>query len=125
MVNRTCSHPECFPQANDMNGQPQQDIPLPPPFNPAQMLATQNELLRQLIEIQRQEQQHHHQDDEGRLNEDQPNVASFPQFQGTNPPMFTKADEPLEADAWLRIIESKFALLVLPCPSERKVMFAV
>ena len=89
-------------------------------------MATQNELLRQLIELQRQQQQpRQNQVGEGRRDDDQPNVASFPQFQGTNPPMFTKADEPLEADAWLRTIESKFDLLVLPCPFERKVMFAV
>ena len=80
MVNGTRNHPEGFPQANSVNSQPQQDIPQPPPFNPAQMMATQNELLRQLIEIQRQQQQRHHQEEEGRRNEDQPNVASFPQF---------------------------------------------
>ena len=28
----------------------------------------------------------------------------------TQPPLFHKADEPLEADSWLRTIESKFTL---------------
>jgi hypothetical protein len=33
-------------------------------------------------------------------------------------------DEPLDADAWLRTIESKFALLSAPCSDENKVLFA-
>jgi hypothetical protein len=33
-------------------------------------------------------------------------------------------DEPLDADAWLRTIESKFALLLAPCSDENKVLFA-
>ena len=32
------------------------------------------------------------------------------QFLSTQPPLFHKADEPLEADSWLRTIESKFTL---------------
>ena len=31
-------------------------------------------------------------------------------FLGTHPPLFHKADEPLEADSWLKTIESKFTL---------------
>ena len=31
-------------------------------------------------------------------------------FLGTQPPLFHKADEPLEADSWLKTIESKFTL---------------
>jgi hypothetical protein len=40
------------------------------------------------------------------------------------PPTFTKAEEPLEADAWVRAIEAKFSTFVLPCSEERKANFA-
>jgi hypothetical protein len=37
--------------------------------------------------------------------------------------LFHKADEPLDADAWLRTIESKFALLSAPCSDANKALF--
>jgi hypothetical protein len=40
------------------------------------------------------------------------------------PPLFHKVDEPLDANAWLRTIESKFALLFAPCSDENKALFA-
>jgi hypothetical protein len=40
------------------------------------------------------------------------------------PPTFTKAEEPLDADAWVRAIEAKFSAFVLPCFEERKASFA-
>ena len=39
-----------------------------------------------------------------------PPVPRYEEFLGTQPPLFHKADEPLEADSWLRTIESKFTL---------------
>jgi hypothetical protein len=50
--------------------------------------------------------------------------ASYQDFLSTQPPLFHKADEPLDADAWLRTIKSKFALLPVPCFDENKVLFA-
>jgi hypothetical protein len=50
--------------------------------------------------------------------------ASYQDFLSTQPPLFHKADEPLDADAWLRTIESKFALLSAPCSDENKALFA-
>jgi hypothetical protein len=38
--------------------------------------------------------------------------------------VFHKADEPLDADAWLRTIESKFALLIASYLDENKALFA-
>jgi hypothetical protein len=55
---------------------------------------------------------------------DEPPSASYQDFLSTQPPLFHKADEPLDADAWLRTIESKFALLSAPCSDENKVLFA-
>jgi hypothetical protein len=40
------------------------------------------------------------------------------------PPLFNKTEEPLDADAWLCTIESKFALLSVPCPEANKTLFA-
>jgi hypothetical protein len=64
---------------------------------------------------------HFHQQHRAR---DEPPSASYQDFLSTQPPLFYKADEPLDADAWLRTIESKFALLSAPCSDENKVLFA-
>jgi hypothetical protein len=40
------------------------------------------------------------------------------------PPTFTKAEEPLDADAWVRAIEAKFSAFVLQCSEEHKARFA-
>jgi hypothetical protein len=81
--------------------------PLPPsplpPVSIEQLLATQNELMRVLMEnlMHRGVRQPHH----------QPVMDSYTSFLATHPPLFTEASDPLEADNWLRIIESKFGLL--------------
>jgi hypothetical protein len=40
------------------------------------------------------------------------------------PPTFEEAKEPLAADAWIKAIEAKFSVFVLPCSVERKASFA-
>jgi hypothetical protein len=42
------------------------------------------------------------------LGRGEPLSATYQDFLSTQPPLFHKADEPLDADAWLRTIESKF-----------------
>jgi hypothetical protein len=37
--------------------------------------------------------------------------SSYQEFLGTHPPMFTQAEEPLQADEWLNTIEQKLRLL--------------
>ena len=61
----------------------------------------QTALLREIVQQGRvpRPEQHH-----------QPPIPGYEQFLGTQPPLFHKADEPLEADSWLRTIESKFTL---------------
>ncbi len=49
-------------------------------------------------------------------------MASYSDFAGTHPPIFSKAEDPLEADSWLRLMESKFELLT--CSEEQKTLFA-
>jgi hypothetical protein len=39
-------------------------------------------------------------------------------------PLINKTEEPLDADAWIRTIKSKFALLTLPCSEANKARLA-
>jgi hypothetical protein len=80
----------------------------------AQILVTQNELLRQLLHSQQQGGRRHH----------QPQSSDYQDFLGTQPPLFSPSDNPLKADAWIRTIESKFSLLTAPCSEANKVKFA-
>jgi hypothetical protein len=40
------------------------------------------------------------------------------------PPTFEEAKEPLAADVWIKAIEAKFSVFVVPCSVERKASFA-
>jgi hypothetical protein len=40
------------------------------------------------------------------------------------PPTLEEAKEPLAADAWIKAIEAKFSVFILPCSEERKASFA-
>jgi hypothetical protein len=51
-------------------------------------------------------------------------VANYQDFFSTQPPLFSKVEEPLDADAWLRTVESKFVLLTIPCADSSKAHFA-
>jgi hypothetical protein len=80
-----------------------------------EVVAAQTELLQHTV----QEQQSHHQQ-RGVHNAPQSQVAGYSDFFGTQPPLFNKTEEPLVADAWIHTIESKFALLALPCSEANK-----
>jgi hypothetical protein len=41
-----------------------------------------------------------------------------------NPPSFSRAEDPLEAEAWINAIEVKFSAFVMPCSEENKANFA-
>jgi hypothetical protein len=47
----------------------------------------------------------------GARNTPAPALTTYSNFAATHPPLFTEAGEPLEADHWLRVMESKFMLL--------------
>jgi hypothetical protein len=71
------------------------------------------DMMRQILHNQQQmNQQRNDQQDED------PRVATYAQFSALKPPLFHKAEEPLEADAWLRAIEAKLDVLTLPCSEE-------
>jgi hypothetical protein len=92
--------------------------PPPPPPNLAEVMARQTELLDMLV----QAQQHQFRPPQ-RGREEHPS-AGYQDFFSTQPPLFHKTEEPLDADAWLRTIESKFALLSVPCSEANKTLFA-
>jgi hypothetical protein len=92
--------------------------PPPPPRPPVgleQLLATQNDLIRRLIEndehsgAERQQLRHQERD------------SLYSDFLATHPPVFVDATDPLEADSWLRTTESKFGLL--HCTKYQKTMY--
>jgi hypothetical protein len=81
----------------------------PPPPSLAQAIASilesrdeQTELLRQLVANSTHG---------GNGARNAPAPTTYINFAATHPPLFTEAGEPLEADHWLRVMESKFGLL--------------
>jgi hypothetical protein len=48
----------------------------------------------------------------------------YQEFLSTQPPLFTKAEDPLDIDVWLSAVESKFPLLTGDCPNDAKTRFA-
>ena len=111
MVGSTHGSPSGFGAGGNDNPPPP-----PPPPGIAEVLAAQTEILRQLVQAQQHKRGGHH--------VHQPQEASYQDFLSTQPPLFTKADEPLDADALIRIIESKFSLLSVPCSEANKTRYA-
>lgn len=65
------------------------------------LLATQAQILQRLVANQ-----------DGRsTTRDQDQGASYSDFTATHPPLFSEAADPLEADHWLRTMESKSDLI--------------
>ena len=102
------------------------DPPPPPPMTPSEaFMAAQTEVLRQILQTQQQiaqrlQQPHQHGNDQAGANQ----VTKYEHFRAMRPPEFTKAEEPLEADAFIRALEAKFSVFVLPCSEENKAGFA-
>jgi hypothetical protein len=93
----------------------------PPPPSLAQAIASilesrdeQTELLRQLIANSTH-------GGNGARNAPAPASTTYNDSAATHPPLFTEAREPLEADHWLRVMESKFRLL--RCTEVQKTLF--
>jgi hypothetical protein len=84
------------------------------------LVAQQNEILRQLAQRQPPPQHYEGGDHHHRA----PAAATYQEFLSTQPPLFTRAEDPLDADVWLRVVESKFPLLNGECSDAAKVLFA-
>ena len=82
-------------------------------------MAQQNDILQQLLQCQPHPQQY------GGGRPQRPSAAAtYQEFLSTQPPLFTKAEDPLDADVWLRVVESKFPLLTRAFPDDMKTHFA-
>src|SRR5207247_2584168 len=101
--------------AAETSQQGAENNPPPSPQTLAEVLAQQAQILQLLVQNKMQQQQL--QERQG-----QPQTASYSDFAGTHAPTFTRAKDPLEADSWLRLMESKFELLT--CTETQKTLFA-
>jgi hypothetical protein len=112
----------CFQMAARQRRGQNEQVPLPPPLAPTvqELMAQQNEILRQLLQRQPHPQQHG-----GGQPQRPPVAATYQEFLSTQPPLFTKAEDPLDTDVWLHIVEYKFPLLTGDCPDDTKARFAV
>jgi hypothetical protein len=90
--------------------------PPPPPISLEQLLATQNELMRVLMEnlVQHEVRPPHR---HLRVK------TSYTNFLAMHPSTFAEVTDPLVVDNWLRMIESKFGLL--HCTEFQKTLFMV
>jgi hypothetical protein len=117
MVGATRGTPEGF-RPDQASGSQQ---PPPPPPNLAEIMARQTELLNLLVQAQQNQPR---QQSRGGRDDLNAQVAGYQDFFSTQPPFFSKAEEPLDADSWLHVIELKFALLTIPCADSSKAHFA-
>src|SRR6266542_3950768 len=102
-------------RAAESSQQGVENNPPPPPQTLAEVVAQQTQILQMLAQNQMHQQQ-----PQGRHG--QPQTASYGDFAGTHPPIFAKAEDPLEADSWIRLMESKFELIT--CTEAQKTLFA-
>jgi hypothetical protein len=73
-------------------------------------MATQTEVLRQILQTQQQIAQQMNRGPPHGANHEGPNqVTTYGQFIGMKPPTFSKAEDPLEAEAWIKAIEENKA----------------
>ena len=101
-----------------------EDMPNPPPIPPtlaeaiaalANATTDNTRFLREMAGNQFQQQG-------GRAYLQGPHETSYLDFSETRPPLFVKAEDPLEADEWVRVIEQKFGLI--RCTETQKPLFA-
>lgn len=52
-----------------------------------------------------------------------PVMATYQESLSTQPPLFTRAKDPLNANIWLKVVESKFPLLTRVCSNAAKTRF--
>jgi hypothetical protein len=88
-------------------------------------MVTQTKVLHQILQTQQQITQQMNRGPPHGANHEGPNqVTMYAQFIGMKPPTFSKAEDPLEAVAWIKAIEAKFSAFVMPFSEENKANFA-
>src|SRR6266542_3447432 len=92
-----------------------QSPPPPPPPTLAEIVAQQAQLINLLVQGQLNNQQ-------GHVPRGPNRESSYADFESTRSPIFTTAVNPLEADNWIRTMESKFSLI--RCSDQQKAQYA-
>jgi hypothetical protein len=88
-------------------------------------MATQTEVLRQILQAQQQIAQQLNQRLPHGANHEGPNhVTTYVPVHRDKVPDLFEGGTPLEAEAWIKAIEAKFSAFVLPCSEENKANFA-
>jgi hypothetical protein len=77
--------------------------PVPPTLAKA-IVASHTRFLREMAGNQFHQQG-------GKGQHQAPRNTTYMEFSKTRPPIFVKAEEPLEADEWIRVMEQKFGLI--------------
>jgi hypothetical protein len=101
-----------------------EDTPNPPPVPPtlveaiAPLVNATADNTRFLREMERNQFQQHG----GRGQPQGPRYTTYLEFSETRPLVFVKAEEPLEADEWVRVMEPKFR--PIRCTETQKPLFA-
>jgi hypothetical protein len=101
-----------------------EDTPKPPPIPP-----TLDEAIAALVNANADNTRflckmagNHFEPHGGRVPPQGPRETTYLEFSETQPPLFIKAEEPLEADEWVRVMEQKFGLI--RCTETQKPLFA-
>jgi hypothetical protein len=102
----------------------QETTPNPPPVPPtlAEAIATLVNAIADNTRFLHEMAGQQYQQQGGRAYRQGPRETSYLDFSETRPPLFVKAEDPLEADEWIRVIEQKFGLL--RCMETQKPLFA-
>jgi hypothetical protein len=102
----------------------QEDTPNPPPVPPtlAEAIASLVNVTADNIRFLREMAGNQFQQHGGRAPPQGPCETSYMEFSKTCPPLFVKAEDPVEADEWIRVIEQKFGLV--HCTETQKLLFA-
>jgi hypothetical protein len=90
-----------------------EDTPNPPPVPPtlAEAIASLVNATADNTRFLREMAGNQFQQYGGRVPPQGPRDTIYLEFSKTRPPLFVKAEEPLEADEWVRVMEQKFGLI--------------
>jgi hypothetical protein len=101
-----------------------EDTPNPPPVPPtlAEAIAALVNATADNTRFLRDMAGNQFQQHGGRISPQGSRETTYLEFSETRPPLFIKAEEPLEADEWVRVMEQKFGLI--RCTETQKPLFA-
>jgi hypothetical protein len=100
-----------------------EDTPNPPPVSPtlAEAIAALVNVTTHNTRFLREMAGNQFQQQGGRAPPQGPRETSYLDFSETRPPLFVKAEDPLQADEWVQVMEQKFGLIC--CTETQKPLF--